>query len=286
MKELQGKVAVVTGAASGIGRAMADRFVAEGMMVVLADVENAALEQAAAELSRAGGQVTAVRTNVALAEDVEHLAQQTIDTFGAVHVLCNNAGVYLRARAWEHSLADWQWLLGVDLWGVIHGIRSFVPRMLAQDTECHILNTASVAGLVVLPAMATYSVAKHGVVALSETLRDDLQDVRAKIGVSVLCPGGVQTQIANSERNRLQEFQRSTEDVAGAANVNHELPAAVQSALARNIVPTEVADHVVAAIREDRFYVLTHTEFRDGVRHRMEGIINERQLADLIQHGR
>ncbi len=265
---------------------MADRFVAEGMKVVLADVENAALEQAAAELSRAGGQVTAVRTNVALAEDVENLAQQTIDTFGAVHVLCNNAGVYLRARAWEYSLADWQWVLGVDLWGVIHGIRSFVPRMLAQDTECHILNTASVAGLVVLPAMAAYTVAKHGVVALSETLRDDLQDVRAKIGVSVLCPGGVQTQIANSERNRLPEFQRSTEDAAGGAHVAHELPAAVQSDLARNIAPTEVADHVVAAIRDDRFYVLTHTEFRDGVRHRMEGIINERQLADLIQHGR
>ncbi len=263
MKELQGKVAVVTGAASGIGRAMADRFVAEGMKVVLADVENAALEQAAAELSRAGGQVTAVRTNVALAQDVEHLAQQTIDTFGAVHVLCNNAGVYLRARAWEYSLADWQWVLGVDLWGVIHGIRSFVPRMLAQDIECHIINTASV-----------------------ETLRDDLQDVGAKIGVSVLCPGGVQTQIANSERNRLPEFQRSTEDVAGGAHVAHELPAAVQSALARNIAPTEVADHVVTAIREGGFYVLTHTEFRDGVRHRMEGIINERQLADLVQHGR
>jgi NAD(P)-dependent dehydrogenase (short-subunit alcohol dehydrogenase family) len=286
MKELHGKVAVVTGAASGIGRAMAGRFVAEGMKLVVADVEHNALELAAAELRAAGGQVTAVQTNVARADEVEKLAHETFDSFGAAHVLCNNAGVYLRARAWEYSLADWEWVLGVDLFGVIHGIRSFVPRMLAQDTECHIVNTASVAGLVALPAMAAYTVAKHGVAALSETLRDDLQDRGARIGVSVLCPGGVQTQIASSERNRLPEFQRSTEDVAGAPDVAHELPAAVESALARNIVPTEVADHVVAAIREDRFYVLTHTEFRDGVRRRMEGIINERQLADLVQHGR
>jgi NAD(P)-dependent dehydrogenase (short-subunit alcohol dehydrogenase family) len=284
MKELQGKVAVVTGAASGIGRALADRFVAEGTKVVLADVENAALEDAAAELIRAGGQVIAVRTNVARAEEVENLVQQTIDTFGAVHVLCNNAGVYMRANTWEYSLADWQWVLGVDLWGVIHGIRSFVPRMLAQDTECHIVNTASVAGLVVLPAMAAYTVAKHGVVALSETLRDDLQERAAKIGVSVLCPGGVQTQIANSERNRLPEFQRTANDAPREALVARELPAVVQSSLARNIDPTEVADHVVAAIREDRFYVLTHVEFRDGVRQRLEGIMNERQFADLTGH--
>lgn len=286
MKELHGKVAVVRGAASGIGRALADRLVAEGMKVVLADVEQAALEQAAAELSRAGGQVTAVRTNVARAEEVENLAQQTIDTFGAVHVLCNdlcnNAGVYVRAYAWEYTLADWQWVLGVDLWGVIHRIQSYVPRMLAQDTECHIVNTGSAAGLVVLPAMAACTVAKHGVVVLSETLRYDLQDRGARIGVSVLCPGGLQTRLSDSERNRLPEFQRSTEEEIGTAPTAQPLPAVVQAALARSIAPTEVADHVVAAIRENRFYVLTHTEFRDSVGQRMEGIINEPQLADVI----
>ncbi len=133
--------------------------------------------------------------------------------------------------------------------------------------------------------MAAYTVAKHGVVVLSETLRDDLQDRGAKIGVSVLCPGGVQTRLSESERNRLPEFQRSAEDAAGAAHVPQQLPAVVQAALARSISPTEVADHVVAAIPEDRFYVLTHTEFRDGVRQRMEGIINERHLVDLIRHG-
>jgi len=176
-------------------------------------------------------------------------------------------------------------VLGVDLWGVIHGIRSFVPRMLAQDTECHIVNTGSASGLVVLPTTAAYTVAKHGVVVLSETLRDELQDRGAKIRVSVLCPGAVQTRIGESERNRLPEFQRSTEDAASMARVPPPLPVAVQAALARSIPPSEVADHVVAAIREDRFYILTHTEFRDGVRQRMEGIINERQLADVIQHG-
>jgi NAD(P)-dependent dehydrogenase (short-subunit alcohol dehydrogenase family) len=286
MQELQGKVAVVTGAASGIGRGLAERFAAEGMKVVLADVEHDALEQVAAGLRSKDALVHTVQTNVAVADDVEALAEQTIDTFGAVHVLCNNAGVYLRGYTWEYTLADWQWILGVDLWGVIHGIRSFVPRMLAQNTACHIVNTASVAGLAVLSSMAPYTVAKHGVVALSETLRDEFRDCGAQIGISVLCPGGVLTRIAESERNRRPEFQGSRESAASTGELRQQLPDVVSAGLARNISPTEVADQVVAAMRDDRFYILTHTEFRDSVRERMEGILSQRQVTDLIQQGR
>lgn len=281
MKELHGKVAVVTGAASGIGRGLAERFVAEGMKVVLADVEPDPLDRAAADLRAAGGEVRAIPTDVARAEEVENLAQQAVDTFGAVHVLCNNAGVHLYRYAWEHSVADWEWVLGVDLWGVIHGIRSFVPRMLTQDTECHVVNTGSAAGLVVLPAMAAYTVAKHGVVVLSESLRVDLRDRGAKIGVSVLCPGGVQTRLGDSARNRPPDHQPSATGAAPAPPV----PTAAELGSARSAAPAEVAEHVVVAIREDRFYVLTHPEYREGVRQRMEGIVNERQLADLTQPG-
>jgi NAD(P)-dependent dehydrogenase (short-subunit alcohol dehydrogenase family) len=190
MKGLGGKVAVVTGAASGIGRAMADRFAAEGMKVVLADVEKDALARAEAEMKAAGATVLAVPTDVSRAGDVEALARQTVDAFGAVHVLCNNAGVSpVMGASWELTEADWQWVLGVNLWGVLHGIRAFVPIMLKQDSEGHIVNTASMAGLVGGgPWWSTYGVAKHGVVNLSESLHRELAAAGSRVKVSVLCP--------------------------------------------------------------------------------------------------
>src|SRR5215213_2544837 len=202
MKEFSGKVAVITGAASGIGRGLAEACAREGMKVVLADVDEAALAQAERELKDAGAEVLAVRTDVSKADDVEALARRALDAFGAVHLLFNNAGVGAGTTVWESTLADWEWVLGVNLWGVIHGVRTFVPLMLEQADECHIVNTASMAGLVSGPALGVYKVTKHGVVALSETLCCELAIMRSKIGVSVLCPGGVNTRIMDSERVR------------------------------------------------------------------------------------
>src|SRR5215831_13355553 len=188
MKEFKGKVAVVTGAASGIGRALAEGCVREGMKVVLADVEVESLTKTEASMKAAGATVLAVRTDVSQARDIEALAQKTLDAFGAVHLLCNNAGVWTGASIWESTIADWEWVLGVNLWGVIHGVRFFVPVMLAQDTECHIVNTASIAGLIAYPGAGIYKVTKHGVVTLSETLYYELAERGAKVHVSILCP--------------------------------------------------------------------------------------------------
>ncbi len=172
MKDFAGKVAVVTGAASGIGYALAERCVREGMKVVLADIEEPALAESARKLGAAGGTVVAVRTDVAQATDIEALARRTLEAFGAVHLLCNNAGVGAGGTVWESTLADWEWVLGVNLWGVIHGVRTFVPIMLGQNTEGHIVNTASVAGLLAYHPSASYQVTKHAVVALSDPLME------------------------------------------------------------------------------------------------------------------
>ncbi len=212
MKDFQDKVAVVTGAASGIGRALAEKSAQEGMKVVLADVEESALKQAEEELKASGAQVLAVRTDVSQAAEVEVLAQKTFDTYGAVHLLFNNAGVAAGTTVWESSLADWQWVLGVNLWGVIHGIHFFVPRMLAQDTEGHIVNTASSAGLVSSSGLGIYKVSKHGVVTLSETMALELAARGAKLKASVLCPEWVNTRITDAERNRPQALQNALEE--------------------------------------------------------------------------
>jgi len=277
MKEFKGKVAVVTGAASGIGRAIAERLTGEGMKVVLADVEQEALGKAEAEMKAGGASVTAVPTDVSKGEDVEALARKTVDAFGAVHVLCNNAGVAVGGLSWERTAADWEWGLGVNLWGVIHGIRVFVPIMLAQGTEGHVVNTASMAGLVSMPLSSIYNVSKHGIVTLSETLHHELALSGAKVKVSVLCPGWVNTQLMDSERNRpaglLNDEAQEINPVAEA------FQGTVRQLLATGLTTEAVADHVFNAIRDEKFYILTHPEMKEAIRTRMEGILEERNPA-------
>jgi NAD(P)-dependent dehydrogenase (short-subunit alcohol dehydrogenase family) len=276
MQEFQGKVAVVTGAASGIGFALAERFAREGMKVVLADVEADALARAEAELRGRGATVLAVRTDVRQAGEVEALAEQTLAAFGGVHVLCNNAGVVVFKSSWEHTLADWEWVLGVNLWGVIHGVRTFVPIMLRQGTEGHVVNTASGAGLITAPFFGSYFVSKHGVVALSECLSRELAQSGAPVKVSVLCPNLVRTNIGASARNRplaLTNPEEASPASAEAQRLDEANRRAVEEA---GIPPAQVADHVVAAIRADTFYILTHPETKEAVRVRMEGILEGR----------
>ena len=267
MRVFRGKTAVVTGAGSGIGRALAHRFAAEGMNVVLADIEAAALEAAARELKAAGVPVLAVPTDVSRPEQVDALARQAVEKFNGVHLLCNNAGVTDHACAtWERSLEDWQWVLGVNLWGVVHGIRAFVPLMLAGGGEGHVVNTASLAGLMSLPYGAAYLASKHAVVALSEALHFELAERGPQIGVSVVCPAWVRTRILDAGRNRPGGPGRARPEFES------RLPAFRQM-LEAAMRPEQVADAVFDAIRENRFYVLTHPDGREAIRQRVENIL-------------
>jgi len=275
MKEFKNKVAVITGAASGIGRAIADRCAREGMKVVLADVEEPALISAATEMKAAGAAVLSVVTDVSKAGEVEALARKTLDEFGAVHLLCNNAGVGAGTTVWQSTLRDWEWVLGANLWGVIHGVRFFVPIMLEQDTDGHVVNTASIAGLISGSALGIYKVTKHGVVSLSETLSCELAELGAKVKVSVLCPGFVKTRIMDSARNRPAELQNPPEQEVWTPEMEARAEAMRQAVL-RGIPATQVADAVFDAIREERFYIHTHPELKAWVQMRMDAILQER----------
>ncbi len=271
MKDFRGKVAVVTGGASGIGQAMAERFAAEGMKLVLADVEQSALVRAERALAARGATVRAVPSDISKAGGVEALAEETLNAFGAVHVLCNNAGVVAAGLSWERTVADWEWVLGVNLWGVIHGVRVFVPIMLGQDTDCHIVNTASMAGLISSPLNAVYNVSKHGVVTLSETLHHELAMQGSRIKVSVLCPGWVNTRIIEAERNRPAGSAASPRNPEQAA-----MEEGVRQLLAAGLPPERVAALVLDAIRAERFYILTHPDWKPMIRARMDDILAER----------
>lgn len=273
MDSFEDKVAVVTGAASGIGRALAARFAGDGANVVLADVEREALEAVAAELADSGAGVLAVATDVSDADAVDALRDAALERFGAVHIVCNNAGVSVGGRVWEHSVADWDWVLGVNLWGVIHGVRAFTPTLLAQG-EGHIVNTASVAGLVSLPYMGIYNVTKHAVVTLSEALHGELAHTGADVGVSVLCPGWVNTRIHESTRNRPANGPLAAAfDGDDPERVFGEgFREAAASFIAAGLDPAAVAGQVVEAVRGRRFYVLTHPEWAPLVTDRAERI--------------
>lgn len=243
-----GQVAVVTGGASGIGLALARAFGAQGLKLMLGDIEEDALAAAADGLRVDGFDVETIVVDVADSEAVDRLAAETYSRLGACHVVCNNAGVVARHDAWQ-SLADWKWVLDVDLWGVIHGVTSFVPRMREAGTVGHVVNTASVAGLLGFPGIASYTAAKHAVVGLSTSLLHELGP--SPIGVSVLCPGLVATNIVNSERNHPDADGELDHDNPTYAMTGETLP------------PDVVADHVVSAVSNDEFWVLPHSHYAD-----------------------
>ena len=274
MQDLKGNVAVVTGAASGIGNAMATRFAEEGMRVVLADIEEGPLADAEKKLADGGATVLAVPTDVSKGEQMDALAQKTFDAFGTAHVVCNNAGVGAGGVMWTLTEADWKWVLGVNLWGVIHGVRVFVPRLVEQG-EGHVVNTASMAGLTSVPMMGPYNVTKHGVVTLSETLSVELGLHGSPVKVSVLCPGWVNTRIHEADRNRPPELADENAD-AGMAEMGRQM---LGTLLASGLAPSEVASHVLDAIREDRFYILTHPDMKPSIQRRMEDILEGRTPA-------
>lgn len=279
MKDFGDKVAVVTGAASGIGRALAACCVREGMKVVLADIETSALAEAARELAIGETDVLAVKTDVSIANEVEALAHKTLDRFGAVHLLFNNAGVMKGGTLWEHSLADWEWIIGVNLWGVIHGVRVFVPLMLSQDVACHIVNTASFAGLIAPPGQGIYNVTKHGVVAITETLYRELAERGAKLKVSVLCPSHIRTRIYDAERNRPPVYR----DGGAVGPMPQQELEAIWSEVAERykeyggmLSPEHIADCTFDAIRDERLYILTHPELNPLLLERTEAMVQGR----------
>jgi NAD(P)-dependent dehydrogenase (short-subunit alcohol dehydrogenase family) len=255
LKDLRGRVAVVTGGASGIGFALAQRFVAEGMKVAIGDVETTALDAAVAHLEGDGADVLGVVTDVTDAAQMQAFADATIERFGAVHVFCNNAGVGGGGLTWEAPLETWEWVLGVNLWGIVHGIRAFVPLLLAQP-EGHIVNTASVAGLVSAPFMSPYCASKHAVVAISESLHYEFQLTGANVKVSVLCPGWVNTRIAESERNRPAHL--AVEGTPEEEEQREALLGMLAAMVSQGMPTDEVAGKVLDAIRDERFWVLTH----------------------------
>jgi NAD(P)-dependent dehydrogenase (short-subunit alcohol dehydrogenase family) len=263
MKDFTGKVAVVTGGGSGIGFAMAERFGREGMKVVIADVEPKALDRARAVLEEKGIEAITVRTNVARAEEVEALAAAAYERFGAVHVLANNAGVSGDlGPAWEQPLASWEWVLGVNLWGIVHGIRAFVPRMLESGMHGHILNTASMSGFLPGPLQAPYNASKHAVVGISETLHHDLALRGARIRVSVLSPGYVKTRIVSSARNRPEDL------AVPKRETTPEEDAFLQSKgklFATAMDPADVAAAVVEGIRAHRFYIFPDADWTECI---------------------
>ncbi|MCX7160823.1 MAG: SDR family NAD(P)-dependent oxidoreductase [Proteobacteria bacterium] len=273
MKELKGKVAVVTGGAGGLGRAMAMHFAREGMHVALADIDQASLDVTAAELRALGVQAIGIRTDVSKAEEVDALAARVVAELGGVHVVCNNAGISPLGAAWENTLADWEWMLGVNLWGVIHGVRAFTPLLLAQD-EGHIVNTASVAGLINPPGSAMYNVTKHAVVALTETLFHDLAGRNSKVGCSVLCPAYVPTGIADSERSRPAALANPGATKSAEQQAREDmLKKAVRSG---RLSADDIGAAVLAAVKEERFYILTHPRIKGAIQARMEDILEGR----------
>ena len=265
MDTLRGRVAVVTGGASGIGRALCRRFAGAGARVVVADVDEAGMEATVAAVHQAGGEAIMVRTDVSRLPDVHALADRAFTEWGSVNVLCNNAGVTVHGGLESATHRDWEWVIGVNLWGVIHGIESFVPRMIAQGVPGHIVNTASMAGLIASQGLGIYNTTKYAVVGLSETLQKDLRPYN--IGVSVLCPMGVATAIGDSERHRPAHLRNPERRGGGEITL-----------IGRTLTPDHVAERVLRAVLANRLYIITHEEGLEPLRRRflrMERAIEE-----------
>ena len=265
LTSLKDRIAVVTGGASGIGRALALLFAREGAHVVVADLDEAGMAETVAGVVQAGRRGLAVKTDVSHLADVQALADRAFAELGAVHVVCNNAGVALWGGLESVSHQDWEWAMGVNLWGVIHGVEAFVPRMVAQKQPGHVVNTASMAGLIASQGLGVYNTTKYAVVGLSETLQKDLRG--HDIGVSVLCPMGVNTRIRQSERNRPATLRNQTAAREGA-------PAAREGTavelIGRYLPPEHVAERVLRAIYANRLYVITHEEGLTPLKRRFE----------------
>ena len=281
MKSLNGRVAVVTGGASGIGRGMVEAFIGEGMKVVIGDIEKPALNKTVAELKKDGADVVGIVCDVSNQASVNAMAKAALDSFGAVHLLCNNAGVAgsIDGMSWERSVEDWNWVMGVNLNGVANGIRAFVPIMIEQDEDAYIVNTASMAGL--LPGGGTYGISKSACVALTEGLFSELALAAPKVGVSVLCPGWVRTRIAESDRNRPEVPREAPSE---SQPLRELMRKAAESALAKGLDPREVGNIVVDAIKTRRFYILTHP-WQDMIEHHMHNVIEGRDPVGRMPPG-
>lgn len=284
MQDLTGKVAVITGAGGGIGAAMARMFAAQGMRVLVSDVDETAAQSTAAALGVSGTQAIAARVDVSQQEDLDALADLAWDRFGSVDILCNNAGIVPSGRArpvWEFPLEDWRWSFDVNLMGVVHGFRSFIPRMIAQNTEGHVVTTASVAGLVSGSGSAVYSASKHAAVRATEALYASLQEIGSPIGVTLLCPGLVATNIYNSERNRPPNLLPEQ----GIAQESAELQAIADNLYRDAQSPEEVASMVLDAVRKRQFYLITSNNFNEQLHERFDAVETRRnpQFANLLK---
>jgi len=267
MEQLEGKVAVVTGAASGIGRALAVELARRGMTIVAADVDATSLDATLVAVHEAGCRALAVRTDVSRADDMEALAAQVTDEFGGTDLLCLNAGVFRGGLVWESPVVDWDWVFSVNVYGSVHGIRAFVPRMIERGTEAHVEITSSMAGLVATGMSGIYTVSKFAAFALAEVLAHDLASSGAPIGVSVLCPSAVATAIGESQRNR----EGSGPAIASADTVESFL----RDFCAAGLEPSEVAVAVVDAIRRGDFLIPTRETFADFVRIRSDALMRK-----------
>jgi NAD(P)-dependent dehydrogenase (short-subunit alcohol dehydrogenase family) len=269
---LEGKVAVVTGAASGIGLGMTEAFAHRGMKVVMADVEDAVLSPEADRLQKANYDVTPCKTDVRFFADVENLLQTAIDAYGKVHLLCNNAGVSgaMGGGIWSTTQKDWDWVLGVNLQGVVNGLRAFVPHMLEHKEPAHIVNTSSIMGLTT-GGGSIYSVSKHAVARLSEGLFHDLKAEQADIGVTLLCPGMIATNILTSGRNRPDEFQTESSVNETKSEMIQRMDTVFKT---QGMPPRQAGELVADAVLNKQFYLLTHPDNMAGVQRRFDDIVN------------
>ena len=272
MENLNGKVGVVTGAASGIGRSMAERFSKEGMSVVLADIEEESLNETVEQIVADGGKAIGVVTDVSSKEAIENLANETIKNYGAVHVLHNNAGVVAAGLLDDLTTNDWEWTIGVNLWSVIHGIQIFLP-LIKESGEGHIVNTSSSEGLQASAGTGAYNVTKFGIVALSETLSNEL-NLFPEINASVLCPGPVRSRIVESERNRPERLWNDGTPAAGLVENDQS-----SDLLAGAMDPAHVAELVVQSIQTNRFWIITHEETKEVVRQRAAALLEDGSLS-------
>ena len=274
MKEFEGKTAIVTGAASGIGLGLAEKFAKERMQVVMADVEEEALNKAVEKLKKHQYRVMGISADVLIQESMKELFDKSVEAYGNIHILCNNAGIGANSgnkAIWEINKTDWDWSLGVNFYGVLHGLQTFVPHMIDHGEEGHIVTTVSLAGL--LPGAGTYGVSKHAALALTQGLNRDLIARDSKINSSVLCPGFVNTNIMNSERNRPQHLVSNNK-----IDTNDQQLEIFNFLLKNGKEPNEIADIVFKGIKDNIFYILTHPAWDESLRNHFEDILSRKEL--------